>query len=52
MFKVTRAILEAITGSTNDARDINMLQVELKEKLFGTKFLLVLDDAWNGNHME
>lgn len=52
VFKVTRAILEAITGSTNDGRDIKMLQVELKEKLFRTKFLLVLDDAWNENHMQ
>ena len=47
VFKVTRAILEGITGSTNDSRDLDMLQVRLKEKLNGKKFLLVLDDLWN-----
>lgn len=47
VFKVTRAILEGITGSTNDSRDLDMLQVTLKEKLTGKRFLLVLDDIWN-----
>ncbi|RDY05029.1 putative disease resistance RPP13-like protein 1, partial [Mucuna pruriens] len=50
--KITRAILEAITGSINDARDINMLHVELKKKLARNRFLLVLDDVWNENHMQ
>jgi hypothetical protein len=44
---LTRVILDAITGSKNDTRDLNMLQVKLKEKLAGKKFLLVLDDLWN-----
>ncbi|KAL2979482.1 hypothetical protein AAZX31_13G175200 [Glycine max] len=47
VFKVTRTILEAITKSTDDSRNLQMvherLQVELKDK----KFLLVLDDVWN-----
>ena len=47
VFKVTRAILEGITGSTNDSRDLDKLQVTLKEKLTGKRFLLVLDDVWN-----
>jgi len=47
VFKVTRAILEGITGSTDDTRYLNMVQEKLKEKLTATSFLLVLDDLWN-----
>ncbi|KAJ1413507.1 Virus X resistance protein-like, coiled-coil domain [Sesbania bispinosa] len=47
VFRITRAILEAITRSSDDTRDLNMLQVKLKENLIGKKFLLVLDDVWN-----
>jgi hypothetical protein len=42
-----RAILEGITGSIDDSRDLNMVQERLKEKLTRKKFLLVLDDLWN-----
>lgn len=52
VFKVTRAILEAITRSTDDSRDLNMVQGRLKEKLTGKRFLLVLDDVWNESHMQ
>jgi len=47
VFKVTRAILECITGSTDDSRNLNMVQERLKEKLTGKILLLVLDDLWN-----
>nr|KYP64306.1 Putative disease resistance RPP13-like protein 1 [Cajanus cajan] len=47
VFKVTRTILEAITKSTDDSRDLQMIHERLKEKLSGKKFLLVLDDVWN-----
>ncbi|KAJ1413482.1 P-loop containing nucleoside triphosphate hydrolase [Sesbania bispinosa] len=52
VFKITRAVLEAITGSTDDSRDLNMVHGRLKEKLNGKKFFLVLDDVWNKNHMQ
>ncbi|XP_061362206.1 putative disease resistance RPP13-like protein 1 [Gastrolobium bilobum] len=52
VFKLTRAILEAITRSTDDGRDLNMLQERLKAKLTEKKFLLVLDDVWNENRMQ
>ncbi|RDX75101.1 putative disease resistance RPP13-like protein 1, partial [Mucuna pruriens] len=49
VFKVTRTILEAITKSTDDSRDLEMVQGRLKEKLTGKRFFLVLDDIWNEN---
>jgi len=47
VFKLTRAILEAIHKSTDDSRNLEMVQGRLKKSLTGRKFLLVLDDVWN-----
>ncbi|BAT89330.1 hypothetical protein VIGAN_06026000 [Vigna angularis var. angularis] len=49
VFKVSRAILEAVTESTDDSRDLEMIHRRLKNKLTEKKFLLVLDDVWNEN---
>ncbi|KHN46955.1 putative disease resistance RPP13-like protein 1 [Glycine soja] len=49
VFKVTRTILDTITKSVDDSRELEMVHGRLKEKLTGNKFLLVLDDVWNEN---
>ncbi|XVF18558.1 hypothetical protein REPUB_Repub11eG0033000 [Reevesia pubescens] len=43
---ITKTILNSITYEPC-GNDLNSLQVKLKEKLSGKKFLLVLDDIWN-----
>ncbi|KAL4600864.1 hypothetical protein ACB092_11G230600, partial [Castanea dentata] len=48
--KITKTVLEAATSIPCDIKDINLLQLKLKEKLTGKKFLLVLDDVWNENY--
>ena len=47
---VTKTILRSVTLKHTDLNDLNLLQVCLKEKLAGKKFLLVLDDVWNNRN--
>ncbi|KAL5789187.1 hypothetical protein ACOSQ2_004075 [Xanthoceras sorbifolium] len=49
IIRVTQAILQFIAPDTRDSSDLNKLQVELKGKLLGKKFLIVLDDIWSEN---
>ncbi|GLT26571.1 hypothetical protein SLA2020_016270 [Shorea laevis] len=46
----TRVILQQVTGKKSDLQDLFSLQQDLKKKLSGKKFLLVLDDIWNENY--
>ncbi|KAJ9189137.1 hypothetical protein P3X46_000467 [Hevea brasiliensis] len=46
VFRLTRDILK----ETGDFRTLDELQVVLKEKLMGKKFLLVLDDVWSESY--
>ncbi|XP_031267554.1 putative disease resistance RPP13-like protein 1 [Pistacia vera] len=49
-FNVTRVIttiLSSVTSKSVDVNDLNLLQLSLREKLEGKRFLLVLDDVWS-----
>ncbi|MED6186387.1 hypothetical protein PIB30_066163 [Stylosanthes scabra] len=52
VMKVTKHILEAITMSPCNLKNLDLLQHDLKEKLSRRKFFVVLDDAWNENSNE
>jgi Leucine-rich repeat (LRR) protein len=45
--KVTKTIFRSVTWENTDLNDLNLLQVRLKGKLLGKRFLLILDDVWN-----
>ncbi|KAL4353864.1 hypothetical protein GQ457_06G003310 [Hibiscus cannabinus] len=49
-FNVTKTLLEEISRSCAGSHSLNQLQLQLKEKLSGKKFLFVLDDVWNENY--
>ncbi|GAB4841612.1 hypothetical protein Ancab_022326 [Ancistrocladus abbreviatus] len=44
---VTRSALESITSKPCKLHSLETIQVELREKLRGKKFLVVLDDVWS-----
>jgi len=49
VFKVSKAVLDGVTESSNNSTDTGMVHKRLTEKLAGKKFILVLDDVWNQN---
>ncbi|XWS07990.1 hypothetical protein CRYUN_Cryun41cG0038500 [Craigia yunnanensis] len=51
-FRVTKIILEEITSIVDVSQNLNKLQLKLKEKLVGKKFLFVLDDVWNQKYVD
>ncbi|KAF8009168.1 hypothetical protein BT93_J0223 [Corymbia citriodora subsp. variegata] len=44
VYSITKTILEAVTMVSCDIKDLNILQLRLREELIGRKLLLVLDD--------
>ncbi|XP_027927610.1 putative disease resistance RPP13-like protein 1 [Vigna unguiculata] len=50
--KVTKTILESVSFKSNDINNLNILQVELKQSLSNKRFLLVLDDIWDGSYVD
>ncbi|XP_030540855.2 putative disease resistance RPP13-like protein 1 [Rhodamnia argentea] len=49
---ITKNILQSITGLSGEGKDLNWVQVKLKDSLLGKKFLVVLDDVWNEKYGE
>ncbi|KAH0746958.1 hypothetical protein KY285_008615 [Solanum tuberosum] len=50
---ITKGLLQEICSIDLKVDDnLNQLQVKLKEKLNGKRFLVVLDDVWNDNYPE
>ncbi|MED6167970.1 hypothetical protein PIB30_007639 [Stylosanthes scabra] len=47
--KITKTLIKAAGGSSCEEDDLNSLQNELKRKLMGKKFLIILDDLWIDN---
>ncbi|XXG50596.1 hypothetical protein AAC387_Pa02g4575 [Persea americana] len=47
LIRITRAILESLTGSAYHLMNLDRLQVALAKKLEGKRFLLVVDNVWN-----
>ncbi|GFP92409.1 putative disease resistance rpp13-like protein 1 [Phtheirospermum japonicum] len=49
---ITKTIYESVTGISGQSKDLEMLQVSLKDKLAKSKFLIVLDDVWNEDYVK
>ncbi|XP_058771512.1 putative disease resistance RPP13-like protein 1 isoform X2 [Vicia villosa] len=47
---VTKAILEAVAGSSCNINNKELLHLDLKERLSGKTFLIVLDDVWTEDY--
>ncbi|PRQ32284.1 putative P-loop containing nucleoside triphosphate hydrolase [Rosa chinensis] len=52
VIKITQTLYGAVTSEVCNITDLDTVQVKLKKKLTGKKFLFVLDDVWTVNTME
>ncbi|PWA87942.1 NBS-LRR resistance-like protein [Artemisia annua] len=48
-FSMSYIIFQSVTGETKEFKDLNLLQVDLRDRLRNKLFLLVLDDVWSEN---
>ncbi|XP_044481470.1 putative disease resistance protein At3g14460 [Mangifera indica] len=47
VLKISKTILESVTGKSCDLKYLNEVQVRLSEEIARRKFFLVLDDVWS-----
>ncbi|CAH1412523.1 unnamed protein product [Lactuca virosa] len=52
IFNITKVIFQAIGGGNQEFKDLNLLQVALKEKISKKRFLVVLDDVWSESYTD
>ncbi|XP_031282830.1 putative disease resistance RPP13-like protein 1 [Pistacia vera] len=50
VFKISKAILESVTSKSCNLKDLDEVLLQLKEVIFGRKFLFVLDDVSTENY--
>ncbi|KAG4974572.1 hypothetical protein JHK87_031393 [Glycine soja] len=48
--KVTKSLLESVSSNSVVTNNLNTLQVELQQSICNKRFLLVLDDIWDGSY--
>ncbi|KAI8026486.1 putative disease resistance RPP13-like protein 1 [Camellia lanceoleosa] len=47
ILRISKVILESITSKSCELKELNQVQVQLKQNLVGNKILIVLDDVWD-----
>ncbi|XP_052625503.1 putative disease resistance protein At3g14460 isoform X2 [Lactuca sativa] len=52
IFNISKVIFQSIGGENKEFKDLNLLQVALKEKISKKRFLLVLDDVWSESYTD
>lgn len=52
VYEITKKVFESFTLWYSNISDLNVLQIKLKKKLLGQRFLLVLDGFWNENFLD
>ncbi|KAL7608273.1 hypothetical protein Lser_V15G13810 [Lactuca serriola] len=52
IFNISKVIFQSIGGGNKEFKDLNLLQVALKEKISKKRFLLVLDDVWSESYTD
>ncbi|XP_023770219.2 putative disease resistance protein At3g14460 [Lactuca sativa] len=52
IFNISNIIFQSIGGGNQEFKDLNLLQVALREKISNKRFLLVLDDVWSESYTD